>query len=103
MIDNIIEAASFLDFESVRKQAGKEGGEAGKVSFETDNGLKVTMTIRREKDGAWATLEASGEGDAKKAADEIAARAKDWEFEIIPSKADTMLKKQSDLLEDAAS
>jgi hypothetical protein len=103
MIDNIVEAASFLDFESVRKQTPAAGGEAGKVSFETDNGLKITMKLRRDKDGTWATLEAAGEGEAKKTADEIAARAKDWEFAVIPSKADTMLKKQADLLEDAAS
>lgn len=103
MIDNIVEAASFLDLESVRKQAGNQGGEAGTVTFETDNGLKIALKVRRDKDAVWATVEASGEGDAKKAADGIQARVKGWEFEITPSKTETMLKKEADLLEDAAS
>lgn len=103
MVDNIIEAASFLDFESVRKASGADGGKAGTVTFATDDGLKITLKVRREKDGVWATIDATGEGAAKKAADDISTRANGWEFEIMPSKADTMLKKQADLLEDAAS
>lgn len=103
MVDNIVEAASFLDFERVRKATGATGGEAGKVVLAVDGGLTVTLKVRRDKDATWATLEAKGDGDAKKTADEIAARTAGWEFEILPSKADTMLKKQADLLEDAAS
>lgn len=103
LIDNIVEAASFLDFERVRKATGATGGEAGKVTLDIDKGLKVALKVRREKDAVWATLEASGEGDAKKQADDINARTAGWEFEILPSKADTMLKKNADLLEDAPS
>lgn len=100
MIDNIIEAASFLDFERVRKAGATSGGEAGTVRFETDGGLKVALHVLRDKDGTWMTVDTSGEGDAKTAADDIRTRASGWEFEILPSKADTMLKKQADLLED---
>lgn len=103
MIDNIIEAASFLDLERVRKDPGTPGGDAGTVSFETDNGLKIALKVRRDKDAVWVAIEPSGEGEAKKAADDIKARTAGWEFEILPSKADTMLKKQADLLEDIAS
>lgn len=103
MIDNILEAASFVDFEGVRKATGTPGGEAGTVSFETDNGLKIALKVRRDKDAVWIAIEPSGEGDAKKTADEIKARTSGWEFSVLPSKADTMLKKQADLLEDIAS
>lgn len=103
MVDNIIEAASFLDFEKVRKRASATGGEAGTVTFETDPGLKITFKVRREKDDAWATIDAAGTGEAKKTADDIMAKAAGWEFAILPSKVDTMLKKRDDLLEDAAS
>jgi hypothetical protein len=103
MIDNIVEAAAFLDLESVRKAVETPGGEAGSVSFQTDDGLKIVFKIRREKEGAWATIQATGEGAAKKIADEIEARAKGWEFAIMPSKVETMLKKRDDLLEDAPS
>jgi hypothetical protein len=102
MIDNIVEAAAFLDLERVRKAAAPSG-EAGSVNFQTDDGLSIGFKIRRDKDGAWATIEATGEGDANKAADEITTRAKGWEFEVMPSKVETMLKKRDDLLEDAPS
>jgi hypothetical protein len=100
MVDNIIEAASFVDFERVRKSSGTTGGEAGAVKFVTDIGLKIALKVRREKDGAWMTIDATGEGDSKKTADDIKTRTAGWEFEILPSKADTMLKKEADLLED---
>jgi len=103
MIDNIIEAASFLDLEKVRKASATPGGDAGTVSFETDAGLKIALKIRRDKDNTWATIDAKGEGEAKQMAADIAARADGWEFVILPSKADTMLKTRDDLLEDSAS
>jgi hypothetical protein len=103
MIDNIVEAAAFLDLERVRKASAATGGEAGTVTFETDDGLKIVFKVRRDQDAAWATIDASGEGDARKLAEEIQGRAKGWEFEIMPSKVDTMLKKRDDLLEDAPS
>lgn len=101
MVDNIVEAASFLDFERVRKATGTSGGKAGTVTFETDDKLKIALDVRRDKDAVWITVTPSGEGDGKKTADEIRARTEGWEFEVTPSKVDTMLKKQADLLEDA--
>lgn len=103
MIDNILEAASFLDLTKVRKASATPTGDAGTVSFETDDGLKLSLKVRREKDGVWVTVEPSGDGPAKTAADEIRTRTAGWEFEAIPSKADTMLKKKADLIEDIGS
>lgn len=103
MVDNILEAASFLDLTKVRKATATPGGDAGTVSFETDDGLKLSLKVRREKDGVWVTVDPSGEGAAKAKADEIRTRTAGWEFETLPSKADTMLKKKSDLMEDVGS
>ena len=104
VVDTMVEAASFLDFENVRKApANLTEGAAGTATLEMDNGLKIAMRIRRDSAGTWATLDVSGEGDARKAADEIKTRSDGWEFEIMPSKANTLLKKRDDLLEDAAS
>ncbi len=102
MIDNIVEAASFLDFERVRERPAAPGPEAGSVRFETDGGLAIALHVRRGEDGTWMTVDPSGEGSAKQAADDIRARTAGWEFEVLPSKADTMLKKEADLLEDIA-
>lgn len=103
MIDNIVEAATFLDLDKVRKATSTPTGDVSTVTFETTTGLKITLKIRRDKDDTWVTIEAKGENEAKQAAADIAARAGGWEFAILPSKADTMLKKYDDLLEDAAS
>lgn len=100
LVDNIIEAVSYLDFVNVRKGAGDMAGEAGSAAFETDTGLKVTMRLRKDKDVAWARLDVSGEGAAKATADEIRARTADWEFQIAPGKLDTILKRRDDMLED---
>lgn len=100
LVDNIVEAASFLDFERVRKASGSNDGKAGTVTFTTDGKLKIVLDVRREPDGVWVTVDASGDGDAKTAADDIRSRAEGWEFEITPSKADTMLKTEAELLED---
>lgn len=104
LIDNILDATAVMDFDDVRKAEGTAGGgEAGTTTVETENGLKVTFKVRRDKDAAWITLSAAGEGEAKKQADEISARANGWEFKILPSQADAMLKRHDDLLEDSPS
>lgn len=100
VVDNIIEAASFLDLDRARKAIVAKGGEAGTVTLELDNGLKIAMSVRREMDGGWATINATGEGEAKAAADDISSRAKGWEFQVHPTKVQTIYKKLDELVED---
>lgn len=102
MIDNIIEATAFMEFEDVRK-AKDASGDVSTASLETESGLKVTFKFRREKDDTWLTISAAGDGDAKKAADDLTQRANGWEFKILPSKANATLKRRDDLLEDSSS
>jgi len=100
-IDNIVEALASIEFEDVRK--AEAAPDAGAASLETDSGLKVEIKIRRDKDDAWLALSATGAGEAEKSAGELAARAGGWEFKIPPSKADAILKKKDELLEDGSS
>lgn len=103
-VDEIIESASFVDFKTVRK-AGKAAAlpSAGTVRFETDAGLKVELEVRSDGKEAWIKITPSGTGEAKKDADAMAATVGGWEFEIPVAKLSGLLKKQADLLEDAAS
>jgi hypothetical protein len=103
-VEEIIESASYVDFKSVRK-AGKSDAlpSAGKVTFETDKGLKVELNLRSDGKQAWVRVSASGEGDGKKDAEAMSALVNGWEFEIPVAKISTLMKKQADLLEDAAS
>jgi Domain of unknown function (DUF4340) len=103
VLDNVLEAISFVDFEDVRKAGSGSEEILGSASFETDSGLKVTYKIRGDKEEAWTTLTATGDGEGKKAADEIMARAEGWEFKIVSGKAKTILKRYDDLLEDSSS
>ena len=48
-------------------------------------------------------MNATGEGDAKKTADALMARAKGWEFRIPKSKADAILKDRAELVEKVQS
>ena len=101
-IDSIVRAAGSIELEDVRKPAAPAtpGGEAGTAKIEADGGLAVTLKLRKEGEDYWATLEASGgEGEAKKAADEITAKAQGWEFKIPAGKAQSILKRRVDLVE----
>lgn len=104
--DSLLRSAATIDLEDVRKApATPSAKDTSKVTFETSKGLKVTQTIRREEGGAanWMSISASGEGDAKKTADEINARTAGWEFKVAPGKVESLLKKRADLLDDKAS
>jgi hypothetical protein len=102
VVDNIVEATAFMEFEDVRK-ATDSGGEVSTMNLETEAGLKVVFKFRRDKDATWLAISAAGDGDVKKTADDLTQRTKDWEFKILPSKADATLKRRDDLLEDSSS
>lgn len=102
--DSILRSAATVDLEDVRKlPATPSTKDVSRIVFETASGLKVTETIRREESSYWISISAVGEGDAKKAAEEINNRAGGWEFKIPQSKAEGLLKKRADLLEDVKS
>jgi hypothetical protein len=102
--DDIIAVATALNFNDVRKQEAKPGGDkASTLEWELENGLRVTMKIERDDGGAWLSIEATGEGDAKKSADALMARAKGWEFHISKSNADAMLPHRDDILKKVSS
>jgi hypothetical protein len=102
-IDALVEASAFMEFEDVRRAGEAGGSDLGTASLETATGLKVTFKFRRDKDATWLVLSAAGDGEAKKAADDIQARANGWEFKILSSKADATMKRRDDLLEDSSS
>lgn len=101
-VDNIVEATSFMEFDDVRKATGN-GDKISTVSLETEAGLKVTFRLRPDGDTAWLAISATGEGDAKKTAEELSQRTDGWEFRVLRSKADATLKRRDDLLEDSSS
>ena len=100
----LVRAVASIDLEDVRKLAAPPPAEgASVVRIERADGLAATLRLRKDGDAHWLSIAVAGEGDAKKAADEIAARTKDWEFKLPASKVELILKKRSDLVEASGS
>jgi Domain of unknown function (DUF4340) len=103
-IDDIADAASSFDFDEVRKQAHSAAPDkVNTVVLNLKNGLTVTFTLERDAGAAWLSMEATGDGEAKKAAAALMARAKGWEFQIPATKVNAILKTRDELLEKASS
>jgi len=101
--ESIARAVASIDMEDVRKlDAPPSGAGVGTVRIEVADGPTATLRLRKDGDAHWLSIAATGEGEAKKAADEINQRTQGWEFRIPAAKADAILKKRADLL-DAAS
>ncbi|MEO8652357.1 MAG: DUF4340 domain-containing protein [Hyphomicrobiaceae bacterium] len=101
-VDQIALGFSSIDLEDVRKLDTTPIGETVSViTTESTDGLTVTFRLRREATpaAAWLSFTASGTGDAKKAADEINAKAAGWEFKIPDWKANQIGKRAADLFE----
>jgi hypothetical protein len=100
----LVRAVASIDLEDVRKLAAPPPAEGTSVvRIERADGLAATMHLRKDGDAHWLSIAVAGEGDAKKAADELAARTKDWEFKLPASKVELILKKRSDLVEASGS
>ena len=103
--ETLARAVASIDLEDVRKPAAPPAVDgASIVKVESADGLATTLRLRKEGDAHWLTVTvAGGEGDAKKTAEEIAARTQGWEFKIPAHKADAILKKRGDLIETPGS
>jgi hypothetical protein len=103
--ESLARAVASIDLEDLRKLAAPPSGDgASVVKIESADGVATTLRLRKEGDAHWLTVTTTGgEGDGKKAADEIAARTKDWEFKVPGWKADAILKKRADLIEASGS
>lgn len=98
-IDGIVRAAAAIELDDVRKADAAAKADAGTVTIEGDGGLKITLSLRKAGDDTWATIAATGDGDSKAQAEEIAKKASGWEFKLPTGKAAGMLKRRADLVE----
>jgi hypothetical protein len=107
IVDEIVRAASTFTFNDVRKfQAPPDDAKISTVVMTTKGGVHATFHIREDSDNAddaWVTVEATGDGGAKKIADALNERAKGWEFRVPESRIKEILKRRKDLLEAVSS
>jgi hypothetical protein len=98
--DTLARAVASIDLEDVRKlDAAPKGTTAGTVKVEGKDLPGITLSLRKDGDAHWLSVAATGDGEAKKAADELASRTKGWEYKIADYKVTAILKKRADLLE----
>ncbi|MEZ5815834.1 MAG: DUF4340 domain-containing protein [Hyphomicrobiaceae bacterium] len=99
-IDDIVEGFNSINLDDVRKlDAPPAGAKTQVLKLEIEKGPVVTFLLRKDGDASWLSLSATGEGDAKKRADEINAKAKGWEFKVPSWKAEQIGKRAADLFE----
>lgn len=96
-VDEIVEAASLIEFKKVRK-AGKADAlpVKGRAILETSTGQKPSVEFRSDGKEAWIRILAEGAEVPG-----LKARTEGWEFEVPMSEINSVLIKLSDLLEDA--
>ncbi len=100
-IEQIPQGFGSINLEDVRKLgAVPTGDKVSVIKLEAEGGLVVTFYLRADGDNRWLSFSATGaEGDAKKSAEAINAKAKGWEFKILKWKAEQIGKSAADLLE----
>jgi hypothetical protein len=101
-VERIPQSLGSVELEDVRKLDATPVGDAVSViTAGNSDGLTVTFRLRREgePEEAWLSFLATGEGEAKKAADEINAKAAGWEFKIPKWKADQIGRRAADIFE----
>ena len=101
--DAIARAVASVDMEDVRKvEMSPPANAVTTVKVEVADGPTTILRLRKDGDAHWLTLASSGEGEAKKAADELNQRTQGWEFKLPNWKAEAILKKRADLVEAEA-
>ena len=91
-----------IEFRKVRK-AGKADSlpVKGRVTLETDDGLKPVIEFRADGKEAWVRITATGPEAAKAEVEALTQRTQGWEFEVPMTEVNASLAKLADLLEDA--
>lgn len=103
-VEQIALSVGSVDLEDVRKlDVTPVGDDVSTITAESADGMTITLRLRRAGDPeeAWLSFVATGEGEAKKAADEINAKGSGWEFKIPKWKADQIGKRAADIFEQA--
>ena len=104
-LEDLVNAFARVELDDVRKPVTPAAGAAAPLTatYEMETGAKIIVRVASEGDQRWATVEATGEGDAKAVADKINQRAAGWQFRLPSWKYEQIFKKKADLLDDVKS
>jgi hypothetical protein len=98
--DQVARTYASIDLDDVRKAKPITAADKpSKSTLVTEDGLTVGFELVKDKDEAWLSLSAKGEGAAKDKAEAINKRAQGWQFRISPGTAGQLFKAASELYE----
>jgi hypothetical protein len=84
----------------VKPASQEPGTKAGSADIVTTDGMKITVTVFKKDKDVWAQFAASGDGDAKKAADTLQAAIGGWAYQLGSWKEQSFIPSMDDLKAD---
>jgi hypothetical protein len=86
----------------VKPASQEPGTKLGSADIVTTDGMKITVTVFKKDKDVWAQFAASGDGDAKKAADTLQAAIGGWAYQLGSWKEQAFTPSMDDLKADEA-
>ena len=81
-VEDVSRALETLTLTDVKPAAQEPGEQIGTCDIATTDGMKIGVKVFKAGKDVWAQFAASGEGEAKKAADELEHRVNGWAYQL---------------------
>jgi hypothetical protein len=81
-VEDVGRALETLTLTDVKPVAQEPGDKIGTCDITTTDGMKISVTVFKNGKDIWAQFAATGEGAAKKAADEMEHRVNGWAYQL---------------------
>jgi hypothetical protein len=81
-VEDVSRALETLTLTDVKPAAQVPGDQVGTADITTSDGMKIVVKVFKAGKDVWAQFAATGEGDAKKAADELEHRVNGWAYQL---------------------
>jgi len=96
-LDDVFRGLESLTLTDVRPAAEQPGEKIGSAIYTTTEGMAVTVTVYRADTDIWAQFKATGEGEAKAAAEALNARIAGWAYQLGSWKEKSFIPALDDL------
>jgi hypothetical protein len=81
-VEDVSRAFEMLTLTDVKPAAQEPGDKLGTADFTTTDGMKISVTVFKAGKDIWAQFAATGDGAAKKDADELEKRVNGWAYQV---------------------
>jgi len=81
-VEDVSRALETLTLTDVKPAAQEPGEQIGTSDITTTDGMKIAVKVFKAGKDVWAQFAVAGDGDAKKAADELEHRVNGWAYQL---------------------